>query len=174
MSRRDEMLQTALEAFAVNGYDGTSIADLADATGLSKAAFSYHFASKDEILVELAEPLLAELELLATDREPSDSPEELRALLDDYTDALLRHRTVAIWVDGDKSVANHPEIGARLTSNNQTMRSLIAGPDASRRDRVRASAVLGAIWRPIRNLTEIDVASHKNEIVAIALDGYTG
>ncbi len=174
MSRRDEMLQAALEAFAVHGYDGTSIADLADATGMSKAAFSYHFAGKDEILVELAEPLLAELESVTGDRQPSNDPAELRALLEDYTDALLRHRTVAIWVDGDKSVVNHPTIGARLKDNNRAMRALIAGPGASRRDRIRASAVLGAIWRPIRNLPDIDIASHKDEIIAIALDGLMG
>ncbi len=170
-SRRNEMLSTALDAFAERGYDGTSIADLAEATGLSKAAFSYHFDSKDDILVELAEPLLSDLEAVVEGREPPGTAVELRSLLDDYIDALLRHRTIAVWVDGDKSVASHPSIGARLDENNREMRILLAGRDASRRDRVRASAVLGAIWRPIRNLTEIDVAAHKDEIVTAVLDG---
>jgi hypothetical protein len=114
--------------------------------------------------------------LVASPQIPTTSAhhEALRVILDEYIDALLRHRTVAIWVDGDKSVANHPTIGGRLEWNNRAMRTLIAGPNALRGARVRASAMLGAIWRPIRNLTEIDVGPHKDEIVALAVDGFTG
>ena len=172
MSRRDEMLEMALGAFAKRGYDGTSIADLAAETGLSKAAYSYHFSGKDEILVELADPLLSDLESLAGDRRVPASAEELEELLDAYIDVLLAYRMVAVWVDGDKSVLSHPIVGKRLAGNNRRMRALIAGPDATRRNQVRASAVLGAIWRPIRNLTDIDVAGYKQEVIATAVHGF--
>jgi AcrR family transcriptional regulator len=172
MSRRAEMLERALGAFAERGYDGTSIADLAAETGLSKAAYSYHFAGKDEILVELADPLLSDLESLAEDRPVPQSAEELEELLDAYVEVLLAYRMVAVWVDGDKSVLNHPTVGERMAGNNRRMRALIAGADASRRDLVRASAVLGAIWRPIRNLTDIDVAGYKREVIATAMHGF--
>lgn len=172
MSRREEMLETALGAFAKHGYDGTSIADLAAETGLSKAAYSYHFSGKDEILVELADPLLTDLEELVDGRPVPDSAADVERLLDAYVDVLLAHRLVAVWVDGDKSVLNHPTIGERLRRNNRRMRGLIAGSDASRRDLVRASAVLGAIWRPIRNLTDVDVSGYKQEVVATAVHGF--
>jgi AcrR family transcriptional regulator len=172
MSRREEMLEMALGAFAKHGYDGTSIADLAAGTGLSKAAYSYHFSGKDEILVELADPLLTDLEELVDGRPVPDSAADVERLLDAYVDVLLAHRLVAVWVDGDKSVLNHPTIGERLRRNNRRMRGLIAGSDASRRDLVRASAVLGAIWRPIRNLTDVDVSGYKQEVVATAVHGF--
>jgi hypothetical protein len=94
-------------------------------------------------------------------------------LLDDYLSALLHHRTVAIWMDGDKSVAAHPVIGERLERNNAEMRHRLAGtgrPDAA--GAVRASAVLGAIWRPIRNLTGVEVAPHREALIETALQGF--
>lgn len=171
MNRRREMLEAALDAFVERGYEGTSIADLAEVTGLSKAAFSYHFADKDEILVELAEPLIADLEALVTGHEHAADAEHARVLLCDYADVLIRHRTVAAWVDGDKSVLNHPVVGRRLRRNNRAMRSLLLGPHDDRTARVRASAVLGALWRPIRNLPDVDLAAHRDDMVAVALDG---
>jgi hypothetical protein len=79
---------------------------------------------------------------------------------------------VAIWMDGDKSVDSHPTVGTRLRENNRRMRNLIAGEGATAATRIGASSVLGAIWRPIRNLTDIDVSEHKDELVSAALEGF--
>ena len=50
MALRDEILNVALELFSVNGYEATSISQLADAVGIRKASLYSHFASKQEIL----------------------------------------------------------------------------------------------------------------------------
>ena len=47
---RDEILNVALELFSVNGYEATSISQLADAVGIRQASLYSHFASKQEIL----------------------------------------------------------------------------------------------------------------------------
>jgi AcrR family transcriptional regulator len=47
---RDEILNVALELFSVNGYEATSISQLADAVGIRKASLYSHFDSKQEIL----------------------------------------------------------------------------------------------------------------------------
>ncbi len=47
---RDEILEAALELFSVNGYEATSISQLADAVGIRKASLYSHFANKQEIL----------------------------------------------------------------------------------------------------------------------------
>lgn len=169
-SRRNEMLGVALEIFAARGFAATSIGDLAKATGLSKAAFSYHFSDKDEILVELAMPLLERLEEVVAKRAPAATNEDRLALLDDYLGALLDHRLVAVWMDGDKSVASHPTVGRRLKANNRRMSELLSLGDG-RAARVRASALLGSMWRPIRNLPEIDVAAYRRELTTAALEG---
>ena len=47
---RDEILKVALDLFSVNGYEATSISQIADAVGIRKASLYSHFSSKQEIL----------------------------------------------------------------------------------------------------------------------------
>jgi AcrR family transcriptional regulator len=49
-STRDRILDVALELFTTQGYDKTSLRQIAERMGFSKAAIYYHFASKDDIL----------------------------------------------------------------------------------------------------------------------------
>ena len=151
VNRREDLLDAALEAFVDRGYEGTSVADLARATDLSKAAFVYHFASKEELLFELSTPLLDELDEVVARHEPSTSAICVREMLAEYLEALWRHRDVAAWIDGDKSVLNHGDLGARLDVNNRRAHRLLAGPRPSAENRAKASAILGMLWRPIRN-----------------------
>ncbi len=47
---REEILEAALDLFSVNGYEATSISQLADAVGIRKASLYSHFANKQDIL----------------------------------------------------------------------------------------------------------------------------
>jgi AcrR family transcriptional regulator len=48
---RDRLLLAAADVFAERGYDGTRVADIAAAAGVSNGALYSHFASKAELLV---------------------------------------------------------------------------------------------------------------------------
>jgi AcrR family transcriptional regulator len=48
---REKLLAAAADAFAEQGYDGTRVADIAAAAGVSNGALYAHFASKAELLV---------------------------------------------------------------------------------------------------------------------------
>lgn len=50
---RQEILQAALEMFSVQGYEATSVSQIAQAVGIQKASMYSHFSSKQEILDEL-------------------------------------------------------------------------------------------------------------------------
>lgn len=63
---RERILEVAARLFSERGFAGTSIRDIADALGVTKAALYYHFPSKDAILGELvAQPLAAVRAVLA-------------------------------------------------------------------------------------------------------------
>jgi len=47
---RDHIIEAADRLFYRRGYDNTSFADIADAVGISRGNFYYHFRTKDEIL----------------------------------------------------------------------------------------------------------------------------
>ena len=52
-STKDRILDIALDLFTEKGFDGTSLREIAEKLGVTKAALYYHFASKDDILMAL-------------------------------------------------------------------------------------------------------------------------
>jgi AcrR family transcriptional regulator len=50
---REEILRVALDMFTRQGFEATSIRDIADALGMTKSALYYHFRSKDELATSL-------------------------------------------------------------------------------------------------------------------------
>ena len=66
---RARIVTTASGLFAERGFSGTSIRDISDALGLTKAALYYHFASKDEILRAIVDQPIAAIRSVL-EREP--------------------------------------------------------------------------------------------------------
>ena len=167
MDRR--IAQLALDRFRVDGFVGTSIADLAGALGVSKAAIYYHYRSKDTLLHRLIDPLLDAIDAGIGDHTtPAPTP---RQLLSAYLTVLLTHRDVVPLIATDVAVLNHPSIGPRLRAQNQQLRTLLTGPDASVAARLRAEAALGAIWRPLIAEPPLDLTdrAHQHTLVDAAV-----
>ena len=57
---KQEILEAALDLFSVQGYEATSISQIADAVGIRKASLYSHFGSKQEILDTLKKVVLAQ------------------------------------------------------------------------------------------------------------------
>lgn len=53
MCTRREILNAADTLFAKDGFDATSIRDIAELTGLNKSLVHYHYKSKEDLLVSL-------------------------------------------------------------------------------------------------------------------------
>ncbi|MGN8049142.1 TetR/AcrR family transcriptional regulator [Curtobacterium sp. 22159] len=104
IAKREEILTTALELVAAQGFRRTSIKDIADAVGLTQAGLLHYFDSKDELWVEV---LRRRDELdLAHDWQTSD-PAALLA-------AIVRHNTevpglVQMFVNLSAAAATDPE-----------------------------------------------------------------
>ncbi|MEO8295904.1 MAG: TetR/AcrR family transcriptional regulator [Gemmatimonadota bacterium] len=52
--REDEILDAALEVFAVNGYRGTRLEQIGQAAGVTKGTIYHYFTSKEQLLLEAA------------------------------------------------------------------------------------------------------------------------
>src|SRR5215213_2739445 len=127
MDRR--IARLALARFRVSGFVGTSIADLASALGVSKAAIYYHYRSKDALLHRLIDPLLDAIDACIQDHTtPARTP---RGLLGAYLAVLLAHRQVVPLIATDIADLNHPTIGPRLRAQNHQLQSFLTGPDTS-------------------------------------------
>ena len=130
----------------MGGFVGTSIADLAGALGVSKAAIYYHYRSKDTLLHRLIDPLLDAIDACLQDHnQPRRTAQQP---LSAYLAILLAHREVVPLITPDVTVLNHPNIGPRLRAQNQQLQSLLTAPNTDVAARLRAEAALGAIWPP--------------------------
>ncbi|MFO1060807.1 MAG: TetR family transcriptional regulator C-terminal domain-containing protein [Dongiaceae bacterium] len=84
---KQRILEAALGIFAERGFDGASIAGIAQRAGLPKANVYYYFAGKEAIYAALIDGLIAEwdraLDELRPEREPADAlAAYIRAKLD--------------------------------------------------------------------------------------------
>src|SRR5687767_3442385 len=80
---RDQVLAVAVALFNEQGYDATSVADLASRLGLTKSALYHHFDSKEQLLALALDEALGGLEgmLDASDATADDPAERLGAVL---------------------------------------------------------------------------------------------
>jgi AcrR family transcriptional regulator len=53
-TRPDEILDAALQVFAINGYRGTRLEQVAEAAGVTKGTIYHYFSSKEQLLLEAA------------------------------------------------------------------------------------------------------------------------
>ena len=60
-STRERILDAALTAFGLRGFDSTSLDELAAQVGITKQAILYHFSSKQELLAATIELAVQEL-----------------------------------------------------------------------------------------------------------------
>jgi AcrR family transcriptional regulator len=167
MDRR--IAHLALARFRVGGYVGTSIADLAGALGVSKAAIYYHYRSKDALLHRLVDPLLDAIDACIHDH--NQPTRTARPLLSAYLTVLIAHQEAIPLVATDVAVLNHPSIGPRLRAQNHQLQSLLTAPDTSVPARLRAEAALGAIWRPLIAQPPLDLTdpAHQHILVDAAV-----
>src|SRR5215831_10415799 len=92
---RSRVQQVALELFAEQGYEKTSLREIAERLGVTKAALYYHFKSKEDIVHSFTEDYFAEFDALldwAKDQPPGDQTR--REILDRYVGIVLASKEV--------------------------------------------------------------------------------
>src|SRR5512139_2793962 len=75
------VIEAALALFAEHGISGTSLQMIADAIGVTKAAVYHQYNTKDEIVLAVAEVVLAGLEAALTSTEAERSLSRAREVL---------------------------------------------------------------------------------------------
>ena len=148
-STKERILAIALELFTDQGFERTSLRQIAERLGFSKAAIYYHFASKDDILMTLHLRLheFGKSALTAVD-ETDCSPETWAALLDQFIDQLLEHRALFILHERNRAALEelHRERhDAEHDDMEASFQKVLANPAIALEDRVRMACAFGAV-----------------------------
>jgi len=128
---RRALIDAAINLFERNGYDGTTVADIAEAAEIGTRTFFSYFASKEELLFPESDARVAAAVTAIANRKPDDRPTDvlLRALRDvgpadgesdDMVDRLaavrvalfrtvpaVRGRALQIQLDAQREIAGH-------------------------------------------------------------------
>ena len=180
---RDQVLAVAVTLFNEQGYDATSVADLASRLGLTKSALYHHFDSKEQLLALALDEALDGLEGVLDQPEASigDPAERLGAVLRGAVLVLvdkLPYVTLLLRVRGNSDVERAALERRRAFDHRVT--ALVT--EAQRAGQVRAD-VDGAVttrlvFGMVNSIVEwyrpggaVDRERLAHDVVAVALDG---
>jgi AcrR family transcriptional regulator len=178
------VLRRAIELFNRQGYDGTSMGDLARDLGLSKSAIYHHVPSKEHLLEQALDEALRELTAVvdsAVAEEDASAGERLRAVVHRSVEVLVAHLpavTLLLRVRGNSdlelaAMRRRREIDERLAG---LVRSAVA--EGSLRDDVPPDLVSRLLFGMVNSVVEwyrpdgpVSGPALADAITAIAFDG---
>lgn len=155
---RTRILDAALELFSEHGFDGTTLQQIADRLGITKAALYYYYpAPKDDLLTELVTPSIAELDdlLSAHERQP-DTPARRRRFMEDYVDYMLGQRRLIAYMVSDIAIVAHPAISAGSAQRRARFYALVAGEGLDFNEQVRVAMAFRGIGGVIAQYPDAD------------------
>lgn len=170
---KERVKATALGLFVEQGYQGTSVREIAEHNHVTVPALYYHFRNKDDLLAAIVEPFADAGEALLRRLASYDGPPRKFAAeaLGGYYDVLAAHLEVFRFVTADPAVRRHPVAGHRLAAQAVRYTELLAGPQPTRGRRIATLAAVGAVRRPLR-AADIDPAADRAQVLAAAVAAY--
>jgi AcrR family transcriptional regulator len=150
LSTRERILDVALDLFTEQGFDGTSLRQIAEQLGVTKAALYYHFTSKDDILMALHLRLHeAGREALMQLGEEAVTLEQWGTLLDLVVEQILAQRKLFLMHERNQAALeklHRKEHDADHEDIQNQFRRVLADPRVPLRDRVKMAASVGIVF----------------------------
>ena len=169
-----EIHRAAVELFSTQGYEKTSLREIAEQVGITKASLYYHYSSKQELLRAIVGTFLDDISrVLRLVEELPWSPETERELLGAYVDVVITHRSTGPTLLRDVAavLAAFGDDLDKLIADSRRFQTWLAGPNPTPADRLRAAAAVETVGAAMS--VELDVDVSDAEIRAILLDAAT-
>ena len=148
------VIDAALVLFAERGIGGTSLQMIADAIGVTKAAIYHQYNTKDEIVLAVAQAVLARLDAAATTAEAERSRARAReVLIARMIDLAVEHRRMASVLQQDpvmlRFLDEHEPFRRVMARVNRVLMGGALDPRARVQAATLASAIAGAVIHPL-------------------------
>jgi AcrR family transcriptional regulator len=147
---RSRLRQLALKLFAEQGYEKTSLREIAEQLGVTKAALYYYFKSKEDIVRSLVEDYVAEMDALIAwaktqPRTPGTRAEIVRRYLHIVANGSEVFRMLHQNQAAVSGLANAKERGELFKERMDALVDLLTEPGAPLSDQIRAASCLMSI-----------------------------
>src|SRR5262245_24556920 len=148
------VIEAALVLFAEHGISGTSLQMIADAIGVTKAAVYHQYNTKDEIVLAVAQVVLARLEAAVTAAEVAGSRARAReVLIVEMVELAVERRRMASVLQRDPVMLRFLEEHEPFRRVMERVNRLLMGGPSDPRARVQAailaSAIAGTVIHPL-------------------------
>ncbi|MGD0703708.1 MAG: helix-turn-helix domain-containing protein [Trebonia sp.] len=150
---RARIQHVALELFAEQGYERTSLREVAERLGVTKAALYYHFKSKEDIVASFTEDYFDRVDtLIAWGKAQPPTPQAGHELFERYIAIVIESSEVFRFLErnqaslhgsGESHGSKHRFAQFRPRMN--ALVEIIAGPGAPPRSRIRATSALFSV-----------------------------
>lgn len=171
---RERIQTVALELFAEQGYEKTSLREIAERLGVTKAALYYHFKTKEDILASIGEEFAASVDaIVAWGREQPATLETRQEILRKYAAALHgRLAELMRCAHANQTMMRDLKSPLNMRAKFTALRGLLSDADAPVEQQLRASVAIVALHAGMFGPLELDAtdAERREAALNIALD----
>ncbi|MGR3935411.1 TetR/AcrR family transcriptional regulator [Streptomyces sp. BRA346] len=170
---RQRIQDVALDLFAKQGYEKTSLREIAEQLDVTKAALYYHFKTKEDIVLSLFRDLSEPLdELIAWGERQPRTLDTKQELLRRYSAALRGVEPLLRFMQENQATVRELSIGQFFKDRMIAMSGLIRDPDAGLTDQVRCTTALFSIHASLFAMQTIegDPEAKRQAVLEVALD----
>lgn len=170
---RQRIQDVALELFAEQGYEKTSLREIAERLDVTKAALYYHFKTKEEIIVSLFEDLTKPIEdLIEWGREQPHTLETKQEIVRRYSAALDEAAPLFRFMQENQATVRDLSIGEMFKQRMMGMREIVIDPEAEMVDQVRCISALFTMHAGMFVLREVegDPEDKRAAVLEVAID----
>ena len=170
---RQRIQDVALELFAEQGYEKTSLREIAERLDVTKAALYYHFKTKEEILVGIFEDLSRPMEdLIEWGRGQPHSLETKQEIIRRYSEALAGAAPLFRFMQENQATIRELRIGEMFKTRMLGLRDILMDPDADLVDQVRCVSALFTMHAGMHVLQDVesDPEEKRKAVLEVAID----
>lgn len=161
---RARIQEIAVQLFAEQGYDKTSLREIADQLGVTKAALYYHFKSKEEIVVATVQDFLSDIDELIEWGEAQPRDEAMKQeVLRRYSVIVSRRFPSMRFFQQNPAAMHKTEMGERFKERMGGMHRLLFDEGGSPAERIRALLALVGMHMVGGGIFEDDTTSTEDE-----------
>ncbi|MGW5325103.1 TetR/AcrR family transcriptional regulator [Streptomyces sp. NPDC004014] len=170
---RQRIQDVALELFAEQGYEKTSLREIAERLDVTKAALYYHFKTKEEIIVSLFEDLTQPIEdLIDWGRSQPHTLETKQEIVRRYSQALAAAEPLFRFMQENQATVRELRIGESFKDRMRGLRDIIIDPEAQLVDQVRCVSALFTLHAGMFVMQDLegDFEKKRAAVLEVAVD----
>jgi AcrR family transcriptional regulator len=173
---RSRLRELALQLFAEQGYEQTSLREIAERLGVTKAALYYYYKSKEDIVRDLVEDYMAQIDqLIAWGKDQPRSAKTRAEIVRRYLDIIVNGTAVFRLLHQNQaavsSLAAAKERGELFRERIDALIGLLTEPGAPMHDEIRAASCLMSIsFCSMHYQDKASQAELKDAVLDVALE----